>query len=122
MLEGVLIAESLRIGAELSGIPLQVTKIARIEVTTASADQPRQWTLLDFTAPEADAERLSRHMATCLAPTGGWYVDFHTAKETFVVFAGKTFRYPRGQAEGRQKAQEHGRSIGIPEPQLDWQT
>ncbi|WP_328498790.1 hypothetical protein OHS59_43080 [Streptomyces sp. NBC_00414] len=121
MLEGVLVAESLRIGAELSGIPLQVTKIARIAVPTAAADQPRQWTLLHFTAPEADAERLAQRMAVCLAPTGGWYVDFHTAQETFVVFAGKVFPYPRGQAQGRQAAQAHGRSIGIPEPQLDWQ-
>ncbi|MYW63336.1 hypothetical protein GTY65_04470 [Streptomyces sp. SID8379] len=120
MLEGVLIAESLRVGAELSGIPLQVSKIARIEVATASGDQSRQWTLLYFTAPVADAERLAQDLATCLAPTGGWYVDFHTPGETFVVFSSKTFRYPRGQVEGRQAAQAHGRSIGIPEPQLDW--
>ncbi|MEU3741925.1 hypothetical protein AB0E78_33305 [Streptomyces sp. NPDC032198] len=105
MLEGVLIAESLRVGAELSGIPLQVTKIARIEVATTAADQPRQWTLLDFTAPEAEAEaeaeaeRLAQHMATCLAPTGGWYVNYNTAAEACVIFPGKVFRYPRRQAE-----------------------
>jgi hypothetical protein len=31
VLEGVLIAESLRAGAELAGVPLRVTKIARVE-------------------------------------------------------------------------------------------
>ena len=34
MLEGVFVAESLRMGAELTGVPLQVTKFARIEVAT----------------------------------------------------------------------------------------
>ncbi|MFJ4787733.1 hypothetical protein [Streptomyces sp. NPDC088794] len=60
-------------------------------------------------------------MAACLAPTGGWYVNYNTATEAFVVFAERIFRYPRKQAEGRRQAQAYARSIGIPEPQLDWQ-
>jgi hypothetical protein len=126
VLEGVLIAESLRVGAELAGVPLRVTKIARVEVEGAAAGQPRQWTLLDFAAEEADAERLAERLAACLAPTGGWYVNYNTAAEAFVVFAGAVSRYPRGQdprgwAEGRRQAQDHARSLGIPEAQLDWQ-
>lgn len=54
-------------------------------------------------------------------PDGGWYVNYNTMAEAFVVFAGKVFRYPRGQVEGRRRAQDYARSIGIPEPQLDWQ-
>ncbi|WP_328891054.1 hypothetical protein [Streptomyces sp. NBC_00316] len=121
MLEGVLIAESLRVGAELSGIPLQVIKIARIEVANAAPEQPRQWTLMDFTADERDAENLADQLAACLAPTGGWYVNYNTASEAFVVFPENVFRYPRGDADGREKAKSHARSIGIPEAQLDWQ-
>jgi hypothetical protein len=121
VLEGVLIGESLRVGAELAGVPLHITKIVRVEVNGAAAEQPQQWTLLDFAAAEADAERLAEQLAACLAPTGGWYVNYNTATEAFVVFAGKVFRYPRRQAEGRQQAQDYARSIGIPEPQLDWQ-
>ncbi|MBR8642033.1 hypothetical protein KEF29_28705 [Streptomyces tuirus] len=121
MLEGVLIAESLRVGAELADVPLRVTKIARMEVESAAAGQPGQWTLLDFAAEEADAERLAERLADCLAPTGGWYVNYHTDAEAFVVFAGKVFRYPRRDAEGRLPAQDYARSIGIPEAQLDWE-
>jgi hypothetical protein len=121
VLEGVLIGESLRVGAELAGIPLQVTKISRVEVTSAAAEQPRQWTLLDFAAEEGDAERLAEQLAACLAPNGGWYVNYNTAAEAFVVFAGKVFRYPRRQAAGREQAKDYARSIGVPEPQLDWQ-
>ncbi|WP_329599801.1 hypothetical protein OIE43_41420 [Streptomyces pseudovenezuelae] len=121
VLEGVLIAESLRVGAELVDVPLQVTKIVRLEVESAAAEQPQQWTLLDFAAEEGDAEPLAEQLSACLAPTGGWYVNYNTMAEAFVVFAGKVFRYPRGQVEGRRRAQDYARSIGIPEPQLDWQ-
>jgi hypothetical protein len=125
VLEGVLIAESLRVGAEPAGVPLRVMKIARVEVEGAAAGQPQQWTLLDFTGEEADAERLAGRLAACLAPTGGWYVNYNTAAEAFVVFPGEVFRYPRGQdphgrAEGRRRAQDHARFLGIPEAQLDW--
>jgi hypothetical protein len=96
MLEGVLIAESLRVGAELTGIPLRITKLTRVEMTDPGQDQPRLWTLLDFTADELEAQRLADQLASCLLSTGGWYTDFHTARDTFVIFADKVFRYPRG--------------------------
>jgi len=121
MLEGVLIAESLRAGAELTGIPLWITKLTRIEMTDAGDDQPRLWTLLDFAAEEPEAQHLADQLASSLSSTGGWYTDFHTSSDTFVIFANRVFRYPRGQAEGRREAQDYGRSVGVPEQQLDWQ-
>jgi len=120
MLEGVLIAESLRAGAQLTGIPLQITKLTRVEMTNPGEDQPRLWTLLDFAAEETEAQQLADQLASCLSSTGGWYSDFHTSNDTFVIFANKVIRYPRGQAEGRRAAQDYGRSVGIPEQQLDW--
>ncbi|MFI6274848.1 hypothetical protein [Streptomyces sp. NPDC050988] len=120
MLEGVLIAESLRGGAQLTGIPLRITRLARVEMTDPGQDQPRLWTLLDFAADEREAERLADQLASSLSSTGGWYADFHTSRDTFVIFAERVFRYPRGQAEGRREAQDHGRSVGVPERQLDW--
>jgi hypothetical protein len=50
----------------------------------------------------------------------GWYVNFSSASETFVVYHGHVFRYPRGDAAGRAAAQAHGRAVGVPESQLDW--
>ncbi|MEU5539710.1 hypothetical protein [Streptomyces sp. NPDC020362] len=93
----------------------------RLPQDSTAAEQPRRWTLLDLAAGEADAERLAEQLAACLAPAGGWYVNYSTATEAFVVFADKIFRYPRKQVEGRRQAQDYARSIGIPEPQLDWQ-
>jgi hypothetical protein len=36
------------------------------------------------------------------------------------VFADRTFRYRRGDRVGRGEAIEYGRSVGVPEVQLDW--
>lgn len=121
MLRGVLIGESLRVGSALDGVPLQVSTVRRIAVTGAAEGQPTQWTLLDFRAPEAEAERLAAALADCLAPSGGWYVNYNTAADAFVVFADRVFRYPRGDPAGRAEVAAYGRGIGIPESQLDWE-
>jgi hypothetical protein len=42
--------------------------------------------------------------------------------ETFVVFPGRVFRYPRRNQAGRAAAEAHGRLLSIPEQQLDWPT
>jgi hypothetical protein len=65
MIEGTLIAESIRVGAELSGVRLTVRKISR-------------------------------------------------------AASGRVFRYPRGDSAGRAQAAAYGRSVGVPENQLDW--
>ncbi|MCW2865625.1 MAG: hypothetical protein JWP48_7333 [Actinoallomurus sp.] len=119
MLTGVLIAESLHVGSALSAVPLRVTEIRRIEASGATVDQPRYWTLVDFQAAETDAERLADALAGCLQPTGGWYADFKTDTDAFVVFAGRVFRYRRG--ESREHIEEYARSVGVPEHQLDWE-
>jgi hypothetical protein len=117
--EGVLILESLRVGTELSGIPVVVRKISRYDVSSASTDQPPVWSVLEFEVEDWHAETLSKELAATLdAP--GWYADFHDHKEIFVVFPGRVFRYPRGDATARAEAQAFGRELGIPEPQLDW--
>ena len=119
MYEGVLILESLRVGTELSQIPVVVRKISRYDVSTASTDQPPVWSVLEFEVEDWHAETLSKELAATLdAP--GWYADFHNDREIFVVFPGRVFRYRRGDAVARAEAQAYGRSLEIPEPQLDW--
>jgi hypothetical protein len=117
--EGVLILESLRIGTELSAIPIVVRRISRYDVSTASTDQPPVWSVLDFEVEDLQAEALARELSGVL-DSPGWYADFHDANETFVVFPGRVFRYPRGDAAARAAAQAFGRGLKIPEPQLDW--
>ena len=119
MLRGVLVCESLRVGEELA-VPLRLEKMWRCEAASATAEQPRNWTLIEFTAPATEAEPLAAALSGCLSPAGGWYADFNTDPDRFVVFAGKVFRYPRGNPAGQAEAKAYGRSVGVPEPQLDW--
>ena len=119
-LEGALIAESLRVGAKLDDLALTVTTISRAELGDVSAGQPRTWTFIEFEAPDADADRLVRALEGALARIGGWYCDFRNEAETFVVLADRSFRYPRGDRDGRAAAVAYGRSVGVPESQLDW--
>ena len=119
-LEGALIAESLRVGAGLDDLALTVTTISRAELGDVSAGQPRIWTFIEFEAPDGEADRLMAALERALAREGGWYCDFRNDVETFVVFAGRSFRYPRGDRDGRSAAAAYGRSVGVPEAQLDW--
>jgi hypothetical protein len=119
-LAGALIAESLRVGAVLVGVPLTVTRISREDVGDTTVGQPLTWTFINFEASADEADTLANALSEALDPALGWYCDFRTAEETFVVFAGRVFRYRRGDRGQRAEAEEYGRSMGVPEPQLDW--
>ena len=119
MLEGVLIAESLREGTSLSDLCLTIRKLSRWAITDAAAGQPKVWTIIEFAADDADPDKLAEQFAEALdAP--GWYVDFHTPESKYVVFPSKIIRYARGHAAGRAEAVAYARTIGVPETQLDW--
>ena len=51
---------------------------------------------------------------------GGWYSHFNVNGETFVIYAQRIFRYASGDVGKRAEAVEYGRSVGVPNPQLDW--
>jgi hypothetical protein len=120
MIEGTLIAESIRAGAELDGVRLVTRRISRSAAGDASAGQPELWTLIEFEAEEPDAEMLAGALAKVLDRQHGWYADFRSPDETFVVYSGRVFRYPRGDSGGRAEATAYGRSVGVPDHQLDW--
>ena len=121
MIEGTLIAESLRVGTDLEDLKLTVRKISRRRQDDATPGQPEIWTLLEFEADEADAGHLAQALASALEDQPeAWYADFRSPAETFVVFPGRIFRYPRGDHAGRAEAEAHGRQLAVPESQLDW--
>jgi hypothetical protein len=119
MFEGTLIAESLRSGTTLDAVPLTVRTITRAVPGTTTPDQPPTWTLISFEITDSDAGSLASALAASLAEPG-WYADFRSATQTYVVFPGRVFRYSRGDQAERSKAMAHGRTLAIPEPQLYW--
>ena len=117
---GALIGESMLVAAEVTPVGMTVTKVSRIEAGDASCGQPRLWTFIQFELPDDNAPVWAQQLVDALDPKHGWYCDFNTASEKFVVFSGRIFRYPRGDLRGRAEAADHARSVGVPEHQLDW--
>jgi catechol 2,3-dioxygenase-like lactoylglutathione lyase family enzyme len=109
---GTLVSESLRPGTVLRDIALTVTRIRR------TSKHAEHWTIIDFHTTADRAAELAETMGQVLIREGGWYCDFHSLDDVFVVFSGKIFRYPRGDRSGRAEAEGYGRSVGT--DQLDW--
>lgn len=87
VIEGTLIAESLRVGTELENLKLTVRKISRHKQDDTAPGEPEIWTLLEFEADEADADSLAQTFARALDDQPiAWYADFRSPAETFVVF------------------------------------
>ena len=120
MVSGYVLVEGMRPDACLQGLPLTLTKIERYAVANATPDQPGVWTTVEFEFPEEASEQLAGALADVIDAHGGWYSHFNTGGETFVIYAKRIFRYPSGDARQRAEAAAYGRSVGVPEPQLDW--
>ena len=85
MLQGTLLTESLRVGAEIAVPGLEITRLGRRDVLVvtadgtrdphrgATADQPPVWTFVEFQAPDAVAGALARALADSLESETGWY-------------------------------------------------
>jgi hypothetical protein len=121
-IRGTLVAESLRVGTPLDAVELIVRKVWRQALDDVGARQPGTWTFLEFEVADDAVERLVARLRSTLDDDGGWYCDFQSDAETFVVFSERAFRYPRGDSMGRRQAEAYARSVGVPEAQLDWPT
>lgn len=119
MIEGTLLAESLRVGTSPEDLNLTVRRISRYQILDPAPGQPGIWCAVDFEADASDADLLARTFADAL-DRPGWYVSFQSPEDSFIVFPDRTFRYPRGDQAGREEAEAHGRRLGVPDPQLDW--
>jgi hypothetical protein len=119
MFKGALIAESLRTGAKLEGIPLVIRDIYRVAPPNVAPEQPAIWTIIGFEVADEQAEPLAKTLKDIL-DSPGWYCDYRSPGEHIVVFPGRFFRYRLDDRAARAQVQAHGRSAGVPEAQLDW--
>jgi len=121
MINGYVLGESLRPGAEFAPPGLRVRAVRRLDVSESAREgQPPLWTLVEWEADDGVSAPIADALAAVLEPEHGWYADFTAGDERFVVFAGKVFRYRRGDLRCRAEAIAYGRSVGTPEHQLDW--
>ena len=117
MLTGLLLQESLD---DLRVLDLlRITKTETWWVGNAANGQPSVWTALSFEADSSQADAVAEALSRALKAQG-WFINASTETHIYVIFPHKIFKYPKGDGAQRAAAREYGRSIGIPESQLDW--
>jgi len=114
MIEGTLIAESIRAGAELGGVRLVTREIRRSPQGDVPAGQPEVWTLIEFEAEEPDAAILADALAKVLDAEHGWYADFRsvTRRSSFTRAGSSAIR--EGTAEDGLKPWHTGALWAFP--------
>lgn len=117
MFNGKIIKESLKDESALD--KLTINGVKEVSIDNPAEDQPSTWTLMDFEVEDTDAETIAQLFSVSLK-TGTWYVDFSSAETTYVVFPEKVFKYQKGDEYTENEIKKYGRSIGIPEKQLQW--
>ena len=116
-MNGLLLKESLADTAVLELV--HVTKTESWQVSNAATYQPATWTALFFQGEDSQADAIAEKLSQALKPQG-WYIHASTAAHVYVLFPGKVFKYLKGGSLQREEAQRYGRSVGVPEGQLDW--
>jgi hypothetical protein len=117
VLKGLLLKESLKDDSILKLVRITHTETWNVE--NAADHQPAIWTALYFEIEDEQADAFAEKLSRVLHARG-WYVNGSTDTQVYVIFPGKVFRYPIGDLAQRTAAQQFGRTLGIPEPQLDW--
>ena len=115
MYTGVILKESLQ-----NDDMLGLIKIQKVELWPApnhAKGQPAYWTAIHFISDEIDLPSiLSYSLKDTL-----WYVDMREGNtHTVIVLKDTIIRYPLGDINGKQKAQEACKRAGVPDSQLDW--
>ena len=109
MYEGTIVEESLADNRFLNGLELIGVRI------TGSEDPAKRWHLWHVRVTRAQASALSGQLAA-----GTWYAHFWNGNDVIAVFRDKEFSFDHADKGTWQDAVAHGRSLGIPEEQLDF--
>ncbi len=116
MFKGLLLKESL---LDLHVLDwLRVTKTEVWNVENAAEYQPRVWTAIYFELEEGRAEDAAGKLSRALKPA--WFINGSTDDSVYVIFPGRIFVYRKGDSTQREAARQFGRTLGIPDGQLDW--
>jgi hypothetical protein len=107
--EGTIVEESLLDNRILNGL-----EILGVHISSAEAPEDR-WHLYKVAVSEDDIESLAKQ----LKPEH-WYMHFWSGDDVIAVFPSKTFKFIHSDKTTWQPAIEYGRSISIPEEQLDF--
>ena len=119
--KGVIIEESLAEKGVLELVRIASTRVS--QVTERHRTPWLDWWTLHTVIVPADkaavvAEKVSRSLDR--GHDGSWYVDFRNNTWHYIIFLSKVFRVDIRNRDQYEAVRKYGRSLGIPEYQLDF--
>lgn len=109
MYEGTIVEESLTDSRFLNGLEQVSVRITNAE------DPASRWHLWQVRVTREQIAELREQLAP-----GAWYAHFWQGNEVVAVFRGREFAFDRDRRDTWEEAIAHGRSVGIPDEQLDF--
>lgn len=116
-LEGIVIQESLDDPLILNALSIIKTRVA--EIDNASSGQEPVWTMHTIIVDPSEVDALAMQLRDGLKP-GKWYVALRNDERSIVIYRDRIFDYESEDKVAHEEAQDYGKSLGIPESQLDW--
>jgi len=119
--QGIVIAESLEDPKVLTDLRILKTTV---EPVTAEDATPwlTQWTMHTVEVSEDLVASVVERLSKAIDPLhrASWYVDLKNVATHYIVFYHKVFRVDRSKPMEYEEVKRYGRSLGIPEKQLDF--
>lgn len=105
---GIIIEESLDDNRILNKLDFRKIYI------TGHENPPDRWHMYEVNVSKEEIKELSKHII------GNWYMHFWKGTDIIAIFSGKTFEFNYENKDTWIEVLKYGRSIGIPEKQLDF--
>jgi hypothetical protein len=80
--------------------------------------QPPVWNVVIFENDDDNIEAVLQALSRCIKER--WFVDISAESKKYIVFKNKIFGYDRSSMTVKAEAIAYGRSVGVPEQQLNW--
>jgi hypothetical protein len=107
--KGTIIEESLEDNRILNDLNIIGFKISNDE------NPADRWHLYTVKVTRDDIQKFSKYIKS-----GKWYIHFWNDNDVIAVFKDKIFEFKYDNKETWKQAYDYGRSLGIPEEQLDF--
>ena len=119
MYMGLILKESLENTDILTDGRMTITKKEIWKVGSRAVDwQPKVWTAIYVEGADEDIEDIAVIISNSILDK--WYANLSISTTEYVIFHKKIFSYAKGDGDKKQEARKYGKSIGVPEHQLDW--
>ena len=119
MYKGLILKESLDNATILEDSRITVAKEKIWNVGKRAVDwQPDTWTAVYVEGADTDVTEIAELISNSILDK--WYANLSDSIWEYVIFHKKVFSYKKGDKNIKQQAQKYGKSIGVPEHQLDW--